>query len=607
MAAIPGSCVRTACRLAAVAVLAGLATTGSAGIPSVAPAATIAARPADDFVDSLCVATHWSYPDTPYVSRYVEAREKLVASGIRHIRDGGTGVAGPVRELAQRGVRTTFIMDPRTGTSPGPQYWSAPPGIPIVDFVKAQGGAIDAVEILSEIDLYVSRGYFWRPGDTSPVTDDPASALFYAGYARALARDTRAALRADPATAGVAIYGPAMFSESAYDAVGDLTDAVDAASLHWFLAGRHPETDGWGDNGYGSRAWQVRELAGVQAPGKPFVATEGGYSNAVARDPRYPPEQVTARYLPRLFLHAFNGGFKRFCAYELIDQLENPGRDDEERNFGLLRHDLSEKPTYTAIKSLSGLLADPGPAFTPKRLGLSLNGQTAEVEQTLLQKRDGRFFAALWLSRESWDPIAGGEKAVQAQEVTLGVPASITRATAHRLDERGAIRAERLTVRGGRIALRVQDEVTVVELGPGHAGRPVLSGTVRSARSRRPSARLSLRRAKSGQPISQVTLALPAAAPARPSALRRRLTLRADGRRVPRRRAGRRSYVLRGSRTLRIGTLRAPASRLSIGLPSGTLRGSRRLRRSRSVPVRATVTDSRGQRTRILARVRVRR
>ena len=61
--------------------------------------------------------------------------------------------------------------------------------------------------------------------------------------------------------------------------VGDLSAFFDQANIHNYLAGRHPGTPGWGDDGYGSIDWNLR-LIRRYSGGKPITTTEIGYQDA---------------------------------------------------------------------------------------------------------------------------------------------------------------------------------------------------------------------------------------------------------------------------------------------------------------------------------------
>ena len=54
-------------------------------------AQSIMAIPADSFVDSIGVNTHWGDPH-PYLPQYAGLKVKLAESGIRYVRDGANSV-----------------------------------------------------------------------------------------------------------------------------------------------------------------------------------------------------------------------------------------------------------------------------------------------------------------------------------------------------------------------------------------------------------------------------------------------------------------------------------------------------------------------------------
>ena len=60
--------------------------------------------------------------------------------------------------------------------------------------------------------------------------------------------------------------------------------------------------------------------------------------------------------------------------------------------------DGSPKQSYTAIQNLITILSDKGSAFTAGSLSYSLAGDTSHVQHTLLAKRNGHYFLALWLN-----------------------------------------------------------------------------------------------------------------------------------------------------------------------------------------------------------------
>jgi hypothetical protein len=133
----------------------------------------------------------------------------------------------------------------------------------------------------------------------------------------------------------------------------------------------------------------------------PMAATETGYPTA--RD--FTPEALVAKYLPRLYAEFFRLGIKRTFVYQLLDFFDDPKNLDPEASFGLLRHDLSERPAFATVAALARLLAEPrgpGGAVPPDfALTLRLHGQGAfgdpsHVHHLLLSRRDGTLLLLLW-------------------------------------------------------------------------------------------------------------------------------------------------------------------------------------------------------------------
>ena len=86
----------------------------------------------------------------------------------------------------------------------------------------------------------------------------------------------------------------------------------------------------------------------------------------------------------------------------MFNLFPDPDHNEVEHNFGLFDNDgKTMKPAGHAMANLIGLLADPGPAFQPGRLDFVVSGDN--VQTILLQKRDGEFWLALWLSSSLWD------------------------------------------------------------------------------------------------------------------------------------------------------------------------------------------------------------
>ena len=140
----------------------------------------------------------------------------------------------------------------------------------------------------------------------------------------------------------------------------------------------------------------------------------------------------------------------RAYVYQLINNRED---------FGLLNDDGSPRLQFTAIKNFISLFKDPGPTFTTATLDYTLNGNLANIQQSIFQKRDGRFYLAIWQSIPSNDNDAA------RRALTLNLNEKFTRATVYEptftmnpvatLNDAAGITT---------VPLSVSDHITVVEL-----------------------------------------------------------------------------------------------------------------------------------------------
>ncbi|RZS90987.1 NPCBM/NEW2 domain-containing protein [Motilibacter rhizosphaerae] len=362
--------------LRSLTAVAGLALAAASGATLVQPSASAAAvtphqaRPADGFVDSIGVVTHLTYLNTAYGNHDLVV-QRLQQLGVRHIRDGwGTGspyadtlVRGRLHDL---GIGITFVVDPRTGTTPAAA--ASMLGSRLMP-------AVDAVEPLNEWD---TQGDGW------------------ASYARNWTIQLSQAVRGNSALRGVPVLAPSMADTNEptrYQAVGNLGSYVDYGTTHDYPGYQYQMTD--------EIMRTAKQNSGVIAPGKPLVATETGFSSSSHGSPYtvLPAAQVP-NALDRLFLEHYANGYARTFAYELMDQFPN---DLYESNYGLVRNDGTPKPQFTALQSMISLLSDKGAAFTPGSLGYDLAGTGPQTRQLLLQKRDGSYWLAVWEQQKEFD------------------------------------------------------------------------------------------------------------------------------------------------------------------------------------------------------------
>lgn len=472
-------------------------TAGSAGsqpsMPSrggAGPGALAPPSPAAAFTGSVGVNVHWDFLDTPYGTRYEEVRDALVASGVRHVRGAETSRAA---DLARRGVATTVLVD-REGSDPASIVAGLAP--------LAVSGAVDAVEGPNEGDV------FWTKKDQT-YRGEP----FPAGVV-AWQQDLWRAVHADERTADLTVIGPSLggtyWGGGNPFAPGSLTEVADWANIHPYAAG-NPYADRFSYGGI-EEYYDDADFPSVALDRYPITletyrppfgdlpvaATEAGWSTWALG----PSEAAQAAYVPRLFLECYRLGLARCYSYELVDELDDPSGTDREAHFGLLRHDLTPKPAYTALSTLMAAVG-PGGAEGPDgpegadRPGDGGDAAVADdalaaaslavdppdgydadtVHHVAVARSDGSVVVALW-QEVSRDDISGRDATPPAPVREVEQPAIDVRldlaglgpraeeATVQVIEPDGRLGDAGATRSGSTWSFPVPDRVTLVTLPP---------------------------------------------------------------------------------------------------------------------------------------------
>ena len=199
--------------------------------------------------------------------------------------------------------------------------------------------------------------------------------------------------------------------------------------------------------------------------GKPVWATEAGFHNALRARSGQPPvsEATGAVYMLRTFLEHFRSGIARTYAYELVDEKPEPALRDPEQHFGLLRHDMTRKPAFNALRNLLTLVGrdDRAPSLRPIRLDISSPG--VHVRRLVLRKADGTYLVALWRLRSSWDRDRRRPLRVPTRPVTVAVPGAARVAIA---DPVASAHSRPLRLRHGRVRVGLDGRPLVLSIAP---------------------------------------------------------------------------------------------------------------------------------------------
>ncbi len=384
-------------------------------------------RSADAFVDSIGVNVHLGYTDTIYRHYDEIIRPRLKELGIRHIRDGlrpdRKDVIAKLNDLAGLGIRSILIVSPEEA----------------VEIATAASASVWAVEGQNEPD---NKRKDW----VEPARQQQE--LLYRTIHR------------NPQTARLPVVVPGMANtRDSPGRFGSLVNVLDYGNTHSYPGGLPPTSGGWGIR-LDRAISECRKVCGE----KPIVATETGYHNRV-QEKGHPgvSEKAEAKYLPRLLLTYFDAGIVRTYLYEFADEKPDPQFTNMQQHFGLIRVDGSPKPAFFAIKNLIDLLADPGPAFEPGSLAYDLEGDTKDIRQVLLGRRDGSFDLILWQEVPSFDLSNRKDLEVAPRAVTLRLPAPV------RLESyRPIISSERVSSLEhlSEVNLNVSDEPLVIRVTP---------------------------------------------------------------------------------------------------------------------------------------------
>jgi len=421
--------------------------------PEAATSSGKTARTTKSFVDSIGVNVHLHYSETVY-GRFDDLIEpRLAELGVRHIRDGAYTYAEAsadtlyyrrLRALGERGIKANLITAIETDHSDRTD-------IDKLDDVQAwTGGAVEAFEGPNEPDL--------NAGDS------------WASETRSIQRALWNKVSDDPALRSVDVVGPSPAFEP--DQLGDISRWVDFGNSHPYQGGNCPTcADVYGQS-FDTRIDRDRAPTGD----KPLIASETGYHNATNSDGEHRPasERAAAKYIPRMLFEYFNRRVSRTYIYELIDAEDDSSRRRAGANFGLLRNDGARKPAFKALRNLIRILDDPGPTFVPGRLAYRIEGHTDNVHRTLLQKRNGRFYLALWQERSSYDTgqrpntadaiSERGDIDVPSQRVTVTTNEPSIRVRLFR-PSAGVSETQTWSTTSS-VTIDVPDEVVVIELTP---------------------------------------------------------------------------------------------------------------------------------------------
>jgi hypothetical protein len=360
-------------------------------LSSGADAATVQASPADSFVQFTGLNVHLNWAGTIWQWQAPTLRQRIGELRIRYVRTAmaRTSFARDyLKALNQEyGVRANVLVDYGTSTS-----LDTRPVQGLLNYLRDQVGA-EKIASFEGPNEYSSTKYTWNN------TDWAAELRLYQSY---LYR----AVKAMPEFRALPVLAPTIWQrlESDYKTLGDLSTTTDFGSLHYYTAGRKPSRyfrqSVYNGTSYDSPVDMAIQNAQITTPGTKIQVTETGYNirTTLPKSKFYVSEKTSAKYTLRLISEFFirRAQVARCYIFSLLDE-------DSTKRYGLLRGDLSRRPSFFAIKNAIALLSDPGSAFPLGTLTYYLAGDMTDVRTTLLQKRNGRYYLLIWLDAASYN------------------------------------------------------------------------------------------------------------------------------------------------------------------------------------------------------------
>ena len=386
----------------------------------------------ESIADSVGINVHLHYTDTPY-SNFPLVESLLKDLHVRHIRDGLIDTTWEEfykrhNALGALGIGCVYVTSPK------------------------QNDALLAAyprRMQRDFEGYEAPNEYNNSGDSHwPDT--------LQGFLPRLQKITES-------TSGIngrsLLIGPSLTQPDAFPKTAGLERYFDYANMHNYLAGRNPGTSGWGGGGYGSISWNLN-LAKNAWGGKPVMTTEIGY-NTDPSNKQGVPEDVQAKYMPRLILEQLMHGIRRTYIYELIDVGPKVSKNDAA--FGLVRNDGSRKPAFNAIKNLLQITTDHDGIADLKDLPLQLSGDTQDLHHLLARRSEGSYLLFFWVEGPSFDPDKKTERQAATRSVSFLSPAHFRSVELLTFSQQGEISNQQVN-NSTPIRLEATDTISVLRL-----------------------------------------------------------------------------------------------------------------------------------------------
>jgi hypothetical protein len=352
----------------------------------------VPAKSARSFGDSVGVNTHIGWSDTPGYANFDAVLARLRELGVRYVRDGICPTCvewiSRLRRLGEAGIRINMVA----GNLSDPASRMQANLNAMRDKLP---GAIASIEAPNEPD---------QQGDAAWVGKEQVYQQLL--YSR---------VNSDPKLRSLPVLGPALVYPASWSELGNLTPYLDRGNMHPYPGGGTPLHN----------IASLLPLAHIVSGNKPIVATEAGYHSDLATTSGHygTSERAIGIYMPRLALEGFRNGLERTYVYQFLDPWTNV--TGFENKFGLLRTDLSPKPSFLALRNLLRAVdGDSAPVSDPGGVRFSLEGAQPDVRRLLLRSANGSYALVVWREVSVWDRVGKHDlyPSPEALTVDLGQP-----------------------------------------------------------------------------------------------------------------------------------------------------------------------------------------
>ena len=355
----------------------------------------IATFRAIDFVDSIGVNTHLS--SEPYLSRFETVKRLVSELGVRHLRDElrPTNNLARWKELYDRyGVKSHMLVSPSTNSV-----------VEMLAYIGKLGREkISAIEGQNEGDADWFMAHKSARGNWSKTVVD---------YQREVFQALRGRYGDD-----LPLVSPSVINWKPNDVflLREAAPYSDYVAIHSYPQhAEEPETSA----DFAAVSWYLKHMRDSFKPGAPVMATETGYNTSTKPGASGVSEKAASIYLPRMLLDHFSKGIQRTFLYQLLDGGDDPG--NWEHHYGLVRHDDTPKPSFTAISSMIRALRERD-GDTPalgRTMQLTLQKVPEAIRYVVFTHADGSVTAAFWQAVLCWDREKAEDIEAAPAEVTL--------------------------------------------------------------------------------------------------------------------------------------------------------------------------------------------